>query len=197
MASRPGSSSTGGLTSAFDDMLRENRSRLDGQWDETLQGAGLPSTGRDPAPLPAAGHPPPRAEPTGRLTGAGPRTPLRRSGDYVSAARVWDAAKSESAAVLNERYSDAWEFEVASHSREGDEFVVLGKLSLPSRNLVKSNFGRGHIPGTASDTTAASAGGIAFRFGEGEAAAGGSQSAEDRGYRRAIENALARCLALL
>ena len=117
MASRPGSSSTGGLTSPFEDMLRENRSRLDGQWDETLQRVGRPSTGRDPAPLPAAGHSSPRTEPTGRLAGAGPRTPLRRSGDYVSAARVWDAAKSESAAVLNERYSDAWEFEVASHSR--------------------------------------------------------------------------------
>ena len=47
MASRPGSSSLGGLTSAFDDMLRENRSRLDGQWDETLQRAGMPSTRRD------------------------------------------------------------------------------------------------------------------------------------------------------
>lgn len=189
-----------GFSSAFDDLLERSRR----EWDALspggagMKGSAPPSPQAGPGAPAAAARAPSAAG--GSLGAAAHREVLRRSGEYASAARVWDPARSEAAAFLFNRFGTEWQVEVAERRRDGDEFVALVKLTIPAKNLVKSQFGRGRIPGARSERPIqGSAGGIGFSIGE---PSGGEQAAppqppEDRGYRRAIEDGLAKCVELL
>ena len=124
-------------------------------------------------------------------------TPLLAEGEYHSAAQVWQPAKSETARLLDSRYGAGWNFAVLERERQGNEILVKGRLTIPGKGIGKTQFGVGAIPGEAgAASVAGSAGGISFALGAGPGA-GGGQNPEQRGYRRAIEDALAKCAALL
>ena len=195
---------TSSHSSAFDGLLEKSRQ----EWTTLASGVGVVGGRSSPAASgPAASAPPSRpvapaarpvapAAPQAAGAASGSGSVLRPSGEYVSAARVWSPSKSEAAAYLFIRFGSEWQIEVAERRREGDEIVVLVKLTVAGKNLVKSQFGRGKIP-SASEGNAirGSAGGVAFSLGaESEAP---TQPPEDRGYRRAIENGLAKCVELL
>lgn len=184
------------LSSAFDALLEKSRK----EWDALAPAAGLSTR---PATTAAAGSPARQTETpyTVRPAGAAPAAAgrgevLRRTGEYASASRVWDPTRSEAAAFLFNRFGADWQVEVAERRRDGGEFVALVKLTVPSKNLVKSQFGRGKIPAPAGESPIqGSAGGVSFSLGpEG---GGSTQPPEDRGYRRAIEDGLAKCVELL
>ena len=188
-----------GLSSAFDDLLKANRDQLDsrmrGVWSTRSATAEADYSG--PADqLPPVANPPPVIS---QRPVAPSGSPLRQEGEYHSASQVWDAAKSEVAQGLNERFGTAWEYSVVKRHREGDEYIVMGKLAVPAKGISKTQFGRGRIPreGAAHSGVRGSAGGITFSLGDSRGDAGSSQSPEERGYRRAIEDALANCAALL
>jgi len=182
-----------GLSSAFDELLAKSRR----EWDALAPAAGLAA----PRTVPAPGGDSPLVPDAARNVGipshgAKDGAVLRRTGEYASAVRVWDLLKSEAAAFLFNRFGAEWQVEVAERRRDGDEFVVLVKLTVPGKNLIKSQFGRGRIPAAAPEPSIkGSAGGVEFSLGE--AAGRPAQSPEERGYRRAIEDGLAKCVELL
>jgi hypothetical protein len=87
---------------------------------------------------------------------------------------------------LNERFGSDWRYEIASRQREGDEAIVLCKLTIKG-GTVKTQFGRARLSG---GPVSGSAGGLRFRL---EAPA----ADEDDAFRRATEDALAKCLELV
>ena len=92
--------------SPFDQMLRENRARLDALYD--------PSTG-DPFAKSEAE----RGQAGNRLaaTRPAPAVPVRPSRGAIDA--------SEPVRKLNERYGSGWRYEIADRRREADEVIVL------------------------------------------------------------------------
>ena len=188
-----------GLSSAFDDLLKANRDQLDSRMRGVWGGGSATTESGRPAPRAQV---PPVADPPTAVSQwpvTPPGSPLRQEGEYQSASQVWDAAKSDIARRLNERFGTAWEYSVVKRHREGDEYIVMGKLAVPAKGISKTQFGRGRIPreGAARSGVRGSAGGITFSLGDGRVGAGSDQSPEDRGYRRAIEDALANSAALL
>ncbi len=195
MASEPRS----GLSSAFDELISANRDQLDSQMRGTQGGASAMTGPGRLAPgaqvPPVVGSPP--VSPQRPVIS--PDSPLSQDGEYQSASQVWDAAQSDTARQLNQRFGTEWEYSVVKRHREGDEYIVMGKLAVPAKGISKTQFGKGRIPRgeAAPSAVGGSAGGITFSLGGRQGGAGSNQSPEDRGYRRAIEDALANCAALL
>ena len=98
---------------------------------------------------------------------------------------------SESAAArwLNEHFGNNWRYEIATQEREGDEAIVLGKLTFGREGAVRTQFGRARIAG---DAVAAASGGLRFKVG-----ATGSEQDEREAFRRAAEAALSNCVDLI
>src|SRR3972149_4375943 len=101
-----------GVSSAFDDLREKSRK----EWDALAPASGL--TLPRPTPQPAGGSSRPSVPPAavaGAAGAAGPATAagrgevLRRTGEHASAARVWDAARSEAAAFLFNRFGPEWQ----------------------------------------------------------------------------------------
>lgn len=181
---------TAGFSSAFDGLLEQSRRG----WDTLIPG-GLREPSSPPARESAQTA---QAAPLGLPPGSLPDV-LLSSGEHASARRVWDPAKSEVAAALFTRFGSGWRIEVAEKRKEGDEFVVRVTLTVPEKGIAIGRLGRGRIPAAgAGPLVQGSAGGISFSIaakpGREEA---NPQPAEDRGYRRAIENGLARCVESL
>ncbi len=143
-------------SSAFDEMLSRNRQRL----DQLYRSPRLGMTGDVAAPAPAATLP--AALPPG-----------------------FNPELSVTARRLTERFGAAWRFEILSRQRDGDEAIVLGKLTLAKDGMMRMQFGRAKIPG--GPVSGSSAG---HRF-----ALSGAATAmdEERGFRRATEAALKNC----
>lgn len=98
---------------------------------------------------------------------------------------------------LNQRFGDEWRYEITERRRDGDEVVVLCRLTLPERNVTKAQFGLARIGRAgAGAAVRGSAGGVSFTLGAGESGwlAGDS---EDAAYERAADDALAKCAAML
>lgn len=142
-------------SSAFDEMLSRNRQRL----DQLYRSPRLGTTAAAPA-APAATLPP--ALPPG-----------------------FDPELSVAARRLTERFGADWRFEILSRRRDGDEAIVLGKLTLAQDGTLRMQFGRAKIPG--GPVSGSSAG---HRF-----AVSGAATAmdEEKGFRRATEAALKNC----
>ena len=89
---------------------------------------------------------------------------------------------------LNEDFG-GWRYEISAQKREGDEAIVLGKLTFGRENAIRTQFGRAKIGG---DTVAASSGGLRFKVG-----GAGSEQDEREAFRRAAEAALSNCVDLI
>jgi len=90
---------------------------------------------------------------------------------------------------LRERFGSDWHYEIKERHRDGDEAIVLGKLTFGKEGAIRTQFGRAKMPGAA---VAGAISGVQFRIGEG----GGARDEQDA-FRRAAEAALASCVALI
>ncbi len=130
------------------------------------------------------------ADRTGRRE---PRAPSLPSADFQT------PLSSERPIVqqLNERFGDKWRYEITDRQRDGDDLVVLCKLTLPEKNVTKAQFGLARI-GRAGGGSAVhgSAGGVSFSLGASESGALAGDT-ENAAYERATDDALAKCAAML
>ncbi len=94
---------------------------------------------------------------------------------------------------LDDRYGDRWRYEVVERRREGDEVIVLCRLTVAEGGPSRTQFGRAQVGAEASGLSG-SAGGVAFTLGTGAAAPGDPEQAA---YQRALAAALAKCAELL
>lgn len=98
---------------------------------------------------------------------------------------------------LNQRFGDKWRYEITERRRDGDEVVVLCRLTLPERNVTKAQFGLARIGRAgAGSAVRGSAGGVSFTLGAGDSGSLVGDS-EDAAYERAADDALAKCAAML
>jgi hypothetical protein len=167
MADTPTNTPRPQLSSAFDDMLAKSKRGFDHLYRGGFSRSGESSARARPiaarmttTPRPAAGSLPSRVDPD-------------------SAAARW----------LNEHFGGNWRFEISEQKREGDEAIVLGKLTFGRENAIRTQFGRAKISG---DALAALSGGLRFKVGS-----AGSEQDEREAFRRAAEAALSNCVDLI
>lgn len=155
------------LSSSFDGMLKANWR----QFEALTNGVGARE--RDAATAPREGG---IVVPTSPPSAPGP-------------------APSDAVRFLNDRYGDGWSYEVAERRREGDEVIVLCKLSIPDQDISKSQFGSATVHGAGgAPGGGGSADGIAFSLGSEE---GGDGDPEEAAFQRALNSALAKCAEML
>lgn len=155
------------LSSVFDDMLTQSKTQL----DDLYRGphGGLSGLGK----------------PAAAMFGGEKSTPTVSR--QTSSADAKD--NSPAARRLRERFGSDWHYDIKERHRDGDEAIVLGKLTFGKGGAVRTQFGRAKIPGPA---VAGASGGVAFRVGEGSSARD-----EQDAFRRAAEAALANCVELI
>jgi hypothetical protein len=90
---------------------------------------------------------------------------------------------------LNERFGTDWRYEIAERQRDGDEAIVLCRLTFGKDGAVRTQFGRARI---GAEPVAGASGGVRFKL---DAAGVGAD--EDDAFRRATEAALGNCLDLV
>jgi hypothetical protein len=153
------------LSSAFDDMLAQTRKRF----DDLYRGG-----------QPRAGEPVTQARPfaSREVTARRPRP---------AASRL--ALDSPAAQLLNERFGSDWRHEITEQKRDGDEAIVLCKLTFGRDNAVRTQFGRAKISGSP---VVAASGGVRFKIG-----GSGTEQDERDAFRRAAEAALMNCVDLI
>jgi hypothetical protein len=163
MANQPETS----MSSIFDGMLTQSKK----QFDDLYRGSqgGLGGLGKSAAAIfggekntPSASRPTPSAD----------------FNDDTAAARR-----------LHERFGNDWHYDIKERHRDGDEAIVLGRLTFGKSGAVRTQFGRAKIPGAA---VAGASGGVQFRVGKGD----GARDEQDA-FRRAAEAALANCVELI
>jgi hypothetical protein len=167
MADGPTNSPHPQLSSVFDDMLAQSRQRF-----EDLYRGGLSRPGTSSA----------AAKPLVARTTSAPRVvtgSLPAKVDPDSAAARW----------LNDHFGADWRYEIAAQKREGEEAIVLGKLTFGRDNAIRTQFGRAKITG---EKVSASSGGLRFKIG-----GAGSEQDEHEAFRRAAEAALSNCVDLI
>jgi hypothetical protein len=153
------------LSSAFDAMLAHSKNRFDELYRVARPPGGSPF------------------EPTRPLAGreaARPATP--RTGANLE-------PDSPAARRLNERFGSDWRYEITEQTRDGNEAIVLGRLTFGRDNAVRTQFGRATISG---NPLVAASGGVRFKVG----GLGTDQDVRDA-FRRAAEAALATCIDLI
>jgi hypothetical protein len=166
MADTPANSPRPQLSSAFDDMLAQSKQRFDDLYRGGVSRSGSSSAQRKPFLSATA---------TARAaTGS-----LPAKVDPDSASVRW----------LNDRFGGNWRYEIAAQKREGDEAIVLGKLTFGRESAIRTQFGRAKISG---DAVTASSGGLRFKV-----AGAGSDQDESEAFRRAAEAALSNCIDLI
>ncbi len=101
----------------------------------------------------------------------------------------------ETARFLDDRYGGRWRYEVSQRLREGDEVIVLGKLTVGDGEVSRSQFGRAQVGGQGP-AHQGTAGGMAFTLGTGPALSP-SGDPEAEAYRQAEAAALAKCAETL
>jgi len=103
---------------------------------------------------------------------------------------------TESVRFLNDRYGRGWRHEVIERRREGDEVIVLCRLTVDELDMSKTQFGSAKIgEANAKPITTGSAGGIAFTLGSEQT--GREKDTEEAAFRRALDDGLAKCVVLL
>jgi len=155
------------LSSVFDDMLTQNKKQFDDLYRGSHGGIGM--FGKTATEI-FGGE---------KMTPAPSReAPLADTEDDSPAARR-----------LRERFGKEWRYEITERHREGDEAIVLGKLTFGKQSAVRTQFGRAKV---SSAPVAGASSGIRFRLGE-ESGARDEQDA----FRRAAEAALSNCVDLI
>jgi hypothetical protein len=155
-----------GLSSVFDEIVAKNKKRFDDLF--AGEGAGsnvlaatksFPGGGRDTATHHAASQPLP------------------------------DPASSVAVRRLKERFGNDWRYEIADRQRDGDEAIVLCKLTFGKEGAARAQFGRATL---SQGSVAGASDGVRFTSG-----ALGAESGEADAFRRATEAALMSCLDLI
>jgi len=160
------STSRTGLSSVFDEMVANNRKQF-----EDLFAGERPRGGPAMDAAVAAGR-----KPSGAHRAAAASPPL-------------DTASSLAARRLSERFGNDWRYEIADRQRDGDEAIVLCKLTFGKDASVRTQFGRAQI---SQGQVVGASGGVQFRSG-----ALGAKSDENDAFRRATEAALMNCIDLI
>jgi hypothetical protein len=151
------------LSSVFDDMLAHNRKRF----DDLYRGG--------------------RSKAGGSTATVGSSAGLRASASATPSI-VLDPTSSPAIRRLNERFGNDWRYEIFDRQRDGDEAIVLCRLTFGKEGAVRSQFGRAKLPsGPAGGTS----GGMHFTLSMGDVA-----KDEGDAFRRATEAALMNCLDL-
>ena len=107
--------------------------------------------------------------------------------------------KSEAVRRLNERFGDGWDYEIRERRREGDEMIVLCRVTVPEKELSKEQFGRARLRRAGeTETIAGRANGIPFSMPLLRAKPpGAAANPEEEAFKEAAQNALARCVELM
>ena len=156
-----------GFAQPFDAMLDDNRRAFEALY------AGTESSRPKLAPLRPA---------------AKPSSPVRPA--------PADASKAEAVRFLDDRYGDGWRYEIAERRRDGDEIIVLCKLIIGDQETAKPQFGRAPIAGEPA--IIGSADGVRFAIGpEPERGSADAGDPEEAAFRRAVEDALAKCVDMI
>ena len=92
---------------------------------------------------------------------------------------------------MQARFGDRWRHDIIERRIEGNEAIVLGKLTLDGQ-VVRTQFGRATIGGGASSKVA-SAAGVTFSLGS---TAGSALDREDQAFRLAADDALEKSARL-
>ena len=167
MADTPAHTPRPQLSSVFDDMLAKSKRNFD-----DLYRGGFSRTG-------------------GSFAQAKPLAARITTADRPATGSLPSRVDPDSAAArrLNEHFGGNWRFEISAQRREGDEAIVLGKLTFGRENAIRTQFGRAKVTG---DVVAASSGGVRFKVG-----GAGSEQDEREAFRRAAEAALSNCADLI
>ena len=96
---------------------------------------------------------------------------------------------SEPARRLNERFGRDWRYEITEQRRDGDEAIVLCKLTFGKEPAVRAQFGRAKI---GQNAVVGTGDGVRFSL-----EAGGGAQDEREAFQRAAEAALMNCLELI
>jgi hypothetical protein len=153
------------LSSAFDDMLAQTKKHFDELYRGGRQAAGEPNASAQ--------------------VFAGRETTARKP----RPAPALVSADSPAARKLNERFGNDWRYDIAEQTRDGDEAIVLGRLTFGPDNAVRTQFGRAKITG---DAVIAASGSVRFKVG-----GAGTEQDERHAFRRAAEAALMNCVDLI
>lgn len=173
-----------GFSSAFDEVLASNRRQLDELLSKTQSAPGTwrPVSGHGTHQAPVATPPVAR---TARPPGAG-----AHPGGF-------DAQASAAVQRLNERFGDAWRYEIVETIREAGELIVRCEVTLTQSGARKAQFGSAPVSSSGARISGA-AGGIDFSLELNETAAGHSAGGAERSaLQQAVETALTRCERML
>ena len=184
-----------GFASAFDALLERNRRRLQEKFPAS---AGIRTSGSRPregiarsAALPERVFPDPSTTQRGVST-----PPVERAG---APARLTEAPESEGMRRLNERFGDGWQYELTERRREGNEVIVLCRVTVPEKGLSKEQFGRARVRAAGQvDTIRGKAGGVSFSMRlEPHKSLSPPANPEETAFQEAVQNALTRCAELM
>jgi hypothetical protein len=152
--------------SVFDEMLVQTRKKF----DDLYQGG------------------PPRAGNAGLVASQfGPERTGVPSPAIASSLRL--GPDSPAVRQLNERFGDNWRYEIAEQQRDGDEAIVLCKLTFGKEGASRTQFGRAKI---SRGHVAGASGGVRFTLN-----AAGSEPDKNDASRRAAEAALINCIEVI
>jgi len=173
-----------GFSSAFDEVLAQNRRQLDELLNKSQATAGAAQGAHsDTARTPVAAPPSPRERSA---------TTTRTSG--LDAQR-FDADASAAVQRLRARFGNDWRYDIVEQFREGDECIVRCRVTIPSSGVNKTQFGSAHTGDAAQISGAAE--GVSFSLDLSDAATQSAQAAEQAAFQQAVENALTRCEEML
>ena len=149
------------FSSAFDDMLVQNKKRF----DDLFRG------GRAQAGEPAAS--------SAAFAGLGAKGAL-----IAAALSVRPDADSAVVRLLSERFGNDWRYEISEQRRADDEVIVLCKLIFGKEGAVRTQFGRAKI---SDGPVGGVSGGVRFKMGS-ESAEYGERDAFRRATEVALMN---------
>jgi hypothetical protein len=154
-------------TSTFDDMVARNKKRFDELYRDRRSHAGEP--------------------------GIAATTSVRREAPTVSSSTAAPSTQidpdSPPVRRLRECFGNDWHYEIRERQRDGDEAIVLCKLTFGKEGAVRTQFGRAKI---SQLTIVGASNGVRFKTGN----ASGEGDERDA-FRRATEAALINCTDLI
>ena len=110
------------------------------------------------------------------------------------------AVQNEATGMLSRRFGDDWRFDIAEQRREGDALIVIGKVSIPSRNISVTQSASVSVQtaGDRSGRISGTADGIAFSAGSDDGVqVQAGEAGEEAALRRATDEVMRSCLRWL
>ncbi len=176
-----GGDQRGSMASPFDDLLKKSRDRFDDLFGDS-----------GPEPYPGPGKEPEFPSPAEPVADERPEP----EEDWNFGSGSLNARQ-----YLDDRFGGGWAHEIVERRLERNQAIVLCKLTIEDTGVSKSQFGqatieRGSLRGERQAAKLqGTANGVSFWFQPDEA--GKSVTAEEDAYRRAEDEALAKCAEML